>query len=233
MIELLMNGETLPIEHNIRIGRDPDWADVVIKDDQISRHHMEIRLVGDIYRVWDMGSHNGTTLNGKPVGAGGTALKVGDVVRVGDVIDLKVVSLEVSPSPAEATAAGPGAELLTIQLQGDQFTVNYVSKGRIVRDTIPYQLGLALSLLAYHQRDGFGPVSDIDLRAFVWRGDKQQMERGDINRLLLRVRSWFRDRDIEPPKLARAPRSGTTRLELKPASLTIRPDGWIDRFLKD
>ncbi|WP_426362419.1 FHA domain-containing protein [Streptomyces sp. E-08] len=53
--------------HTIRIGRAPD-NDVVVADLVVSRRHAELRAQPDgTYRIHDLGSHNGTFLNGAPV----------------------------------------------------------------------------------------------------------------------------------------------------------------------
>ncbi|WP_280702166.1 FHA domain-containing protein [Kitasatospora sp. GP82] len=51
----------------VRIGRATD-NDLVIPDLSVSRHHAELRAVPDgHYEIADIGSHNGTYLNGQPV----------------------------------------------------------------------------------------------------------------------------------------------------------------------
>ncbi|MET9675571.1 FHA domain-containing protein [Streptomyces sp. NPDC006482] len=53
--------------HSIRIGRAPD-NDVVVPDLIVSRRHAELRAAADgTYWIHDLGSHNGTFLNGRPV----------------------------------------------------------------------------------------------------------------------------------------------------------------------
>ncbi|MFJ6577523.1 FHA domain-containing protein [Streptomyces sp. NPDC091368] len=53
--------------HTVRIGRAPD-NDVVVSDLVVSRRHAELRAQPDgTYRIHDLGSHNGTFLNGAPV----------------------------------------------------------------------------------------------------------------------------------------------------------------------
>ncbi|MFF5503529.1 FHA domain-containing protein [Streptomyces roseolus] len=54
-------------EHRVRIGRAPD-NDVVVADLVVSRHHAELLARPDgTYWIHDLGSHNGTFLNGRPV----------------------------------------------------------------------------------------------------------------------------------------------------------------------
>ncbi|MFD5765445.1 FHA domain-containing protein [Streptomyces sp. NPDC127049] len=54
-------------EHTVRIGRAPD-NDVVVAELVVSRHHAELLARPDgTYWIHDLGSHNGTFLNGRPV----------------------------------------------------------------------------------------------------------------------------------------------------------------------
>ncbi|MER7521172.1 FHA domain-containing protein [Streptomyces sp. NPDC126499] len=56
----------LPV-HAVRIGRAPD-NDLVVDDLTVSRRHAELRAHPDgTYWIHDLGSHNGTFLNGRPV----------------------------------------------------------------------------------------------------------------------------------------------------------------------
>ncbi|MEV6978332.1 FHA domain-containing protein [Kitasatospora sp. NPDC093806] len=51
----------------VRIGRAPD-NDLVLEDLVVSRHHAELRTLPDGgHEIVDLGSHNGTYLNGRPV----------------------------------------------------------------------------------------------------------------------------------------------------------------------
>ena len=64
----------------LRIGRAPD-NDIVVSDLSVSRHHAELRRVGEAYQIVDLGSHNGTFVNGQRVSA--APLSEGDIVGVG------------------------------------------------------------------------------------------------------------------------------------------------------
>jgi hypothetical protein len=68
------------VKERVVLGRSRD-ADVRIADLNVSRKHAEVRQRGDEYVVVDLGSTNGTLLNGKPVER--ASLKEGDVITLG------------------------------------------------------------------------------------------------------------------------------------------------------
>ena len=63
------------------IGRDSEVAQVVIPDSQASRAHCSLDIEDDKVMIEDMGSRNGTLLNGQKV----TRARVyhGDIVKLG------------------------------------------------------------------------------------------------------------------------------------------------------
>ena len=65
------------------IGRDRD-APVRIDDTTVSRHHARIIVTGDVARIEDLDSKNGTFLEGKRVRKS-VVLSNGDEIKVGDV----------------------------------------------------------------------------------------------------------------------------------------------------
>lgn len=66
------------------VGRDPACT-IVIQNPAVSRHHAEIDLVGREYRVRDLGSTNGTSVNGRPLSdPQGQRLADNDIIRIGD-----------------------------------------------------------------------------------------------------------------------------------------------------
>ena len=65
------------------IGRLPDCA-VPLSDPQVSRNHAEIRRGPDGFRVVDLGSTNGTSVNGTIVGE--QLLRDGDEIGVGNTM---------------------------------------------------------------------------------------------------------------------------------------------------
>lgn len=68
------------------IGREP-LNDVVFADPEISRRHSRIKIEGQSAIIEDLGSTNGTFVNGRRI-SGPTALKHGDIVDLGETIRL-------------------------------------------------------------------------------------------------------------------------------------------------
>ncbi|MBA4859798.1 FHA domain-containing protein [Streptomyces sp. PSKA54] len=68
----------------MRIGRALE-NDLVVSDLQVSRHHAEFHATPDgRFEIRDLGSHNGTYVNGQPIAKGGSALLgPNDIVGVG------------------------------------------------------------------------------------------------------------------------------------------------------
>ena len=102
----------------VRIGRAAD-NDLVIDDLVVSRRHAELRADPDgTYEIVDLGSHNGTFLNGRPVARPGSRAR--DIVGIGhsafclvgdqlqEYVDTGEVSLDVQDlTVAVTTAARP------------------------------------------------------------------------------------------------------------------------------
>jgi Protein of unknown function (DUF3662)/FHA domain len=65
----------------IGVGRASD-NDVIVDDPMVSRHHCQLKLQHGAYGFTDLGSRNGSSVNGQPVTQ--IALGPGDVIRIGD-----------------------------------------------------------------------------------------------------------------------------------------------------
>jgi HD-GYP domain-containing protein (c-di-GMP phosphodiesterase class II) len=68
----------------LRVGRlDP--LEIVLEDNSVSRYHAEIRTTDRGWRVRDLGSTNGTRLNGVRLGQGQWPLRLRDLLQFGEV----------------------------------------------------------------------------------------------------------------------------------------------------
>jgi putative nucleotidyltransferase with HDIG domain len=79
-----VEGKTWDSEGLLRVGRLAT-LEVVIDDNSVSRRHAEIRATPSGWRVRDLGSTNGTFLNGTRLGPGEWPVRSHDVVRCGNV----------------------------------------------------------------------------------------------------------------------------------------------------
>jgi hypothetical protein len=74
-------GEAIPLRGRTRLGRGAD-CELVLDDARASREHAAIEPQGERWRIADLGSSNGTWLNGERI-AGPRPLLDGDLVQIG------------------------------------------------------------------------------------------------------------------------------------------------------
>ncbi|HEY5984716.1 MAG TPA: FHA domain-containing protein [Anaerolineales bacterium] len=109
-------GVTFALEGDqLIIGRDASNA-VAINDAEVSRKHARLTFQGGKYVIEDLGSTNGTFVNGQRV-SNSTVLKPGDIVSLGEQIVLMYEGLAVDSGatmigrkaarPAVATVSAP------------------------------------------------------------------------------------------------------------------------------
>ena len=102
-------GVTFPLEGDqLIIGRDAS-SSIAINDAEISRKHSRLLFQGGKYVIEDLGSTNGTFVNGQRL-AGPVVLKPGDVVSLGEQIVLMYDAINMDPG---ATIASPRAARMT------------------------------------------------------------------------------------------------------------------------
>src|SRR6516162_959263 len=94
----------------LRVGRlDP--LEVVLDDSSVSRYHAEIRFTERGWRLRDLGSTNGTRLNGVRLGNGQWPLRPRDLLQFGEValvVESLTDGLEENDRPDTSGAATNG-----------------------------------------------------------------------------------------------------------------------------
>jgi pSer/pThr/pTyr-binding forkhead associated (FHA) protein len=93
-------GRRIDLEGELVIGRE--GATLTIEDSELSRRHAAVRPVADGYEVEDLGSLNGTYVNGRRID-GPTRLTGGDAIKLGQT----TLELEAAGAPATVVSATP------------------------------------------------------------------------------------------------------------------------------
>lgn len=102
------NPVTLNLEEDvINIGRAKENK-IILKNIKCSRRHARIERIGATYQITDLGSGNGTKVNGAKIDF--HTLKAGDEIKIGDAI-LSLKSIDEGVDAMDATDPGDGDEL--------------------------------------------------------------------------------------------------------------------------
>ncbi len=163
----------------ITLGRDPE-CDLFLSERQISRYHAQVERDAGGYCLRDMGSKNGTFVNGEAVGVQPYRLHDGDeislarIVRIGfvagdatlpldDMMPLPTARLEVDPSACrirlgrielDPPLSPPQFKLLLLLLSSSGRTV---TREEVAREIWPDALGgitdQAVDALVYRLRE--------------------------------------------------------------------------------
>src|SRR5207248_11545228 len=105
-----LKGRTWESAELLRVGR-LDTLEIVLDDNSVSRYHAEIRATERGWRVRDLGSTNGTRLNGVRLGTGQWPLQERDLLQFGEV----AVVVEALLEDREPEAAAAPADHLRIE----------------------------------------------------------------------------------------------------------------------
>jgi pSer/pThr/pTyr-binding forkhead associated (FHA) protein len=76
-------GTTIAVEDELLIGREAQGAGQLADDDEISRSHARVSLDGAVCVIEDLGSTNGTFVNGLRISAP-QVLEAGDTIELGE-----------------------------------------------------------------------------------------------------------------------------------------------------
>lgn len=102
-------------QDSISVGREPG-VDIVIDNVSVSREHCELRKDGDGWIVADLGSSNGTYLNGNRIGSG-HPIVAGDEIGIGKFSLLFEKELDLAPEAKETASTSDAIDYSgTIQI---------------------------------------------------------------------------------------------------------------------
>src|SRR5256885_6946408 len=101
-----VKGKTWESAEVIRVGR-VDALEIVLNDGSVSRYHAELRATDRGWRIRDLGSTNGTSLNGVRLGNGQWPLRPRDLLQFGDVAIVVEAIDEADDSAIAPARSGP------------------------------------------------------------------------------------------------------------------------------
>src|SRR6516162_1113304 len=99
-----LKGRTWEATELLRVGR-LEALEIVLDDSSVSRYHAEVRATDRGWRVRDLGSTNGTRLNGVRLGNGQWPLRVRDLLQFGEVAVVIESIVEDEPDTESAPIA--------------------------------------------------------------------------------------------------------------------------------
>jgi DNA-binding response OmpR family regulator len=185
---LWMDGEEIkgrwPLDKPVTtIGRWED-NDVVVDDRWVSRNHARLRREGERYLLEDLGSRNGTLLNGRRI-TDQAMLADGDRIQVAPLVELIFVDYgSTAPLPSETRPSG-----LELDLGSRQVWI----QGRLLDPPLSHAQFTLLALLAGQP----GRVYSRDeVIAAVWPEDSAEGVSDEaIDALVRRIRLRLRELD--------------------------------------
>ena len=111
------DGELIPLHAQFLIGRESD-CDLRPNSDMISRHHCALSTDDFGVRIRDLGSTNGTLVNGERI-RGVAQLKQGDRVTVGK-LEFEIQLGKVPPAAKTSETGTPALQSETAELSSDE-----------------------------------------------------------------------------------------------------------------
>lgn len=151
---------------NFIVGRHSE-NDLCIPSEKISREHLKIERLGDIFIAADCNSSNGTTLNGKNL-TGRATLKNGDSLDLGGALEIEVEL--VSGESGSATPAAYGNNLTRSENEAQSFSgISTASKPNASSDVG----GIPMSFFYLAPLFGVGILLFLGVIAFVFSGNSK------------------------------------------------------------
>ncbi len=210
----------------LKVGRHPS-NDLRLPEPAVSSFHAVIEWLSEGWHVRDLGSRNGTTLNGRRL-QGRTGLQRGDVLRFARGPGWRVQQLAESPVEdalgehartsglqrslpddlrLELCAEGPG-EGIVVARWGDNRAEQRAGNGFLLLDCLAQDPGQW--------------VSDAELRSVLWGKRGERMSRGALHQLIYNTRRIFEGWGLDGAVIEKD--QGATRLMLDPERVSLSGD---------
>lgn len=206
-----LNGQRWPIQSELVVGRETT-CDIIVADRQVSRRHARFFPHLDGIAVEDLGSKNGTLLNGKPLSQL-AALNDGDLIQVAFAQQFIFLSSDATlplKEIAQATPAPPPSTNLPLSIDKPSHRV-WVG-GKEVLPPLSASQFVLLSIL-YEQRGRVVPRSELILK--IWAGEQAlDVSEQALDALIRRLRERLSDCDPTATAFITTIRGHGMRLDL-------------------
>jgi pSer/pThr/pTyr-binding forkhead associated (FHA) protein len=105
-------GQRFELDSEVVLGREGVSA-TIAEDSELSRRHAAVRPAAGGFEIEDLGSRNGTFVNGQKI-EGATRLSGGDAIKIGQTVlalegVARAAETAVSPRPVAAAASAPSS----------------------------------------------------------------------------------------------------------------------------
>lgn len=207
--EFVLEGDTVTIGRGIK-------NEVIIRDNQVSREHCRLVKVLYDYEIYDLGSTNGTFLNGRQLDGNPTPLVAPYKIELGETILLEYVPSTLSPSAPttnflQSVEVAPAALYLVVRTlnkeQPDVYLLDSpsIALGRHVEnDIVLSEKEVSRQHLRLDQHGEGYVLQDMDTSNGTFlngnRVSKAYLRRGDYIRIGTSVEMWYTD-DLENLRL--------------------------------
>lgn len=130
-------GQIFPLQgSSLIVGRDP-MNDIVINDLEISRQHARFTQLDDGYQIEDLGSTNGTAVNGERLGSEPRRLQSGSVINMGSGVRLVYEAVGLADANATLLVDEPGEWAEPEWVAEDRYTAVEPLPSPYVSDFLP------------------------------------------------------------------------------------------------
>lgn len=178
------SGQRWMVDKPLMIGRDPD-CDIVINNRQVSRFHARVMPGKPGVEIEDLGSKNGTLLNGEPL-FGKMVLQDGDTLIMAEAIEFQFINSDATMPLGEAHTK---LQRLMVDFGSRQVWVN--------NKQVNPALSAQQFLLLHHLYQNVGNVaSRAELIEVVWGADQAAgVTEQALDAVVRRLRERLREMD--------------------------------------
>jgi len=207
----------------LKVGRHAA-NDLRLDEQAVSSFHAVVEWVNDGWFVRDLGSRNGTSLNGRRLQQR-MGLQLGDVLRFARGPAWRVEKLAATP-PQDELSEHSRTSGLQRSLPDDlqlELRAEGPGEGLVIarwgRAEFEHRAANGFLLLDYLARAPGGWVTDGELRSVLWGRRGKRMSRNALHSLIYQTRRIFEGWGLDGGIIEKE--QGATRLSLEPSQVSV------------